>query len=272
MINTIKSAMNANMRGISVISNNIANSNTTAFKKSNSNFSDVYSLSTSNSPQTFSGMGVVDNEPRKQMLQGPLKATGRALDLAISGLGLFTLENTKNTEQSYFTRDGAFNLLKDGNVVNSEGLSLMGHKVKLDGTFDPNLLQKVVIPPTKLNADGKKVFLTNVNVSASGVLKAVYGLDIEEVISKIPLATFNDLTKLKTEGNNLYRGTPGSGLPVYGLAVDGKFGQIEAGFLENSNVKITDELIKMIQFQQAFTGNSRLLQTEIEITDKLLNR
>ena len=80
------------------------------------------------------------------------------------------------------------------------------------------------------------------------------------------------LTKLKTEGNNLYRGTPGSGLPVYGLAVDGKFGQIEAGFLENSNVKITDELIKMIQFQQAFTGNSRLLQTEIEITDKLLNR
>ena len=50
---------------------------------------DVYSLSASNDPDTFSGMGVVDNEPRKQMLQGPLKATGRALDLAISGLGFF---------------------------------------------------------------------------------------------------------------------------------------------------------------------------------------
>ena len=80
------------------------------------------------------------------------------------------------------------------------------------------------------------------------------------------------MTKLKTEGNNLYRSTPGSGEPSYGLARDGKFGLIEAGFLETSNVKITDELVKMMQFQQAFTGNSRLLQTEVEITEKLINR
>ena len=272
MIHTIKSALNANMRGISVISNNIANSNTTAFKKSNSNFSDVYSLSASNDPDTFSGMGVVDNEPRKQMLQGPLKATGRALDLAISGLGFFTLQNTNVVDQSYFTRDGAFDLLKDGNVVNSEGLSLMGHKVDADGTFNPLLLEKVVIPPKRTNVNGKEIILSNVNVSPSGVLKAVYGLDTEVIISKLPLATFNDITKLKTEGNNLYRSSPGSGLATYGLPVDGKFGQIEAGFLEASNVKITDELVKMIQFQQAFTGNSRLLQTEIEVTEKLINR
>ena len=88
----------------------------------------------------------------------------------------------------------------------------------------------------------------------------------------IPLASFEDSPKLKTEGNNLYRSTLGSGLPSYGLPVDGTFGEIVPGFLETSNVKITDELVDMIRFQQAFTGNSRLLQTEIDITNKLINR
>ena len=60
--------------------------------------------------------------------------------------------------------------------------------------------------------------------------------------------------------------------PSYGLAVDGTYGEIVPGFLEASNVKITDELVEMIKIQQAFTGNSRLLQTEIDITNKLINR
>ena len=165
MLNTIKSSLNANMRGISVIANNIANSNTTAFKKSNSNFSDIYSTTVSSSPNSFTGMGVRNDDPRKQMFQGPLKQTGRALDLAVSGLGFFTLQNVKNVEKSYFTRDGSFNLLKDGNVVNSEGLSLMGHAVSEGGTFNPGLIEKVEIPLTN-NADGRgELILTNVNVS-----------------------------------------------------------------------------------------------------------
>ena len=73
MLHTIKSSLNANMRGISVIANNIANSNTTAFKKSNSNFSDIYSTTVSSSPNSFTGMGVMNDDPRKQMFQGPLK-------------------------------------------------------------------------------------------------------------------------------------------------------------------------------------------------------
>ena len=67
------------------------------------------------------------------------------------------MQNTKNVENSYFTRDGGFDLLKDGNVVNSEGLSLMGHKVDADGTFNPLLLEKVVIPPTRTNVNGKEI-------------------------------------------------------------------------------------------------------------------
>ncbi len=271
MLNTIKSALNSNLRGISLISNNIANSNTTAFKKSNSNFSDIYSTTVNTGPNTFAGMGVTNDDPRKQMNQGALKATGGALDLAISGLGFFTLTSEADIQKPYFTRDGSFQLLKNGEIVNSDGLNLMAHKVDVSGSFNPFAIEKVIVPPIKV-INGKDLILSNVNVSPSGVLKAVYGLDVEEVISKIPLASFEDSPKLKTEGNNLYRSSPGSGLPSYGLAVDGTFGEIVPGFLEASNVKITDELVDMIKFQQAFSGNSRLLQTEIDITNRLINR
>ena len=101
MLNNIKSALNANMRGISLISNNIANSNTTAFKKSYSNFSDIYSKNIDDNPRAFSGMGVVNDTPRKQMFQGPLKQTDGALDLAISGLGFLTLASANNFENAY---------------------------------------------------------------------------------------------------------------------------------------------------------------------------
>lgn len=271
MLNTIKSALNSNLRGISLISNNIANSNTTAFKKSNANFSDIYSTTVSTGPNTFAGMGVTNDDPRKQMKQGALKATGGALDLAVSGLGFFTLTNEADIQKPYFTRDGSFQLLKSGEIVNSDGLNLMAHKVDQGGTFNPFAIEKVIVPPIK-TVNNKDLILSNVNVSPSGVLKAVYGLDTEQVIAKIPLASFEDSPKLKTEGNNLYRSSPGSGLPNYGLAVDGTFGEIVPGFLEASNVKITDELVEMIKIQQAFTGNSRLLQTEIDITNRLINR
>ena len=97
MLNIIKSSLNANMRGISLVSNNIANSNTTAFKKSYSNFSDIYSKNISDNPKKFSGMGVINDSPRKQMFQGPLKQTNGALDLAISGLGFLTLSSANNS-------------------------------------------------------------------------------------------------------------------------------------------------------------------------------
>ena len=271
MLHTIKSSLNANMRGISLVSNNIANSNTTSFKKSNSNFSDIYSTSVNSKPNSYSGMGVTNDNPRKQMFQGPLKQTGGALDLAVSGLGFFTVTNSANIEDRYFTRDGSFNLLGNGDVITSDGLNLMGHKVDGNGTFNPTILEKITIPVTA-QVNGKDLVLNNVNVSPSGVVKAVYGHDTEEVIAKIPLASFVYTPELKSEGNNLYKTSTKSGLPIYGLPVDGTFGEIVPGYLESSNVNITGELVKMMKYQQAFSGNSRLLQTEMEITERLIKR
>jgi len=272
MLNIIKSSLNANMRGISLISNNIANSNTTAFKKSYSNFSDIYSKTIANDPKSFSGMGVINDSPRKQMFQGPLKQTDGALDLAISGLGFFTLSNSNNPESKFFTRDGSLGLSNNGEVINQQGLNLMAHPVIDDKTFNPNVFENVIIPPTRANNFGEEVILTNVNVSSSGVLKAVYGLDEEVVIAKIPLASFESMESLQSEGNNLFTPTPGSGEPNFGLALNDNFGEIIPGFLEASNVEITDELVKILKYQQAYSGNSRLLQTEIDVTKRLIDR
>ena len=147
MLNIIKSSLNANMRGISLISNNIANSNTTAFKKSYSNFSDIYSKNIGDNPKGFSGMGVINDSPRKQMFQGPLKQTDGALDLAISGLGFLTLASSNNSENRFYTRDGSLGLSNKGEVINQQGLNLLAHPVIDNTTYNPNIFEKVIIQP-----------------------------------------------------------------------------------------------------------------------------
>ena len=271
MLNNIKSSLNANMRGISLISNNIANSNTTAFKKSYSNFSDIYSKNIDDNPRAFSGMGVINDTPRKQMFQGPLKQTDGALDLAISGLGFLTLASANNFENRFYTRDGSLGLTSNGEIINQQGLNLLAHPVIDDATYNPTILEKVVIPPNKTDISGNKKILTNINVSPSGVLKAIYGLDQEVVIAKIPLTSFESMESLQSEGNNLFKPTTESGEPIIGIALEKNLGEIIPGFLEGSNVDITGELVKMLKYQQAYSGNSRLLQTEIDITKRLID-
>ena len=271
MLNNIKSSLNANLRGISLISNNIANSNTTAFKKSYSNFSDIYSKTIGDNPTAFSGMGVINDSPRKQMFQGPLKQTDGALDLAVSGLGFFTLANAIDIDNIFFTRDGSLGLSNNGEIINQQGLNLLAHPVLDDATYNPAILEKVIIPPNKIDELGNKRILTNVNVSPSGVLKAIYGFDKEVVLAKIPLVSFENMEALQSEGNNLFKATNESGEPIIGIALEKNMGEIIPGFLEGSNVEITDELVKMLKYQQAYSGNSRLLQTEIDITNRLID-
>ena len=206
------------------------------------------------------------------MFQGPLKQTNGALDLAISGLGFLTLAGGNDTENKFYTRDGSLGLSENGEVVNQQGLNLLAHTVVGDATYNPDVLEKVKIPPNKTDTFGNKRILTNINVSSSGVLKAIYGLDEEVVIAKIPLTSFESMEFLQSEGNNLFKPTTKSGEPIIGIALEDNMGEIIPGFLESSNVEITDELVKMLKYQQAYSGNSRLLQTEIDITKRLIDR
>ena len=98
MLSILKSALNANTKEMGIVSNNIANVNSTAFKKSKTNFEHIYSRDRSSSPSKFSGQGVGVSDPLLQMSQGSLKTTNGALDLAVAGSGFFSVVNEYSVE------------------------------------------------------------------------------------------------------------------------------------------------------------------------------
>ena len=266
MLSILKSALNANSREMGIVSNNIANANSTAFKKSTANFEHIYSIHKSTDPDTFSGQGVGISDPRIQMSQGSLQETGGALDLAITGTGFFPVIQGDQVETPFFTRDGSFNITSTGEVVTNDGLKVMGFLGD-----EKAVLKNLIIPTTKLNTDQTTSIISNINVESNGKITATYGLDDEVVIGSFALASFTNNPGLSPIGNNRYQNNAKSGLPDFGIPMNGVFGKIEAGNLERANVDITSEMVTMLKTQQAFSGVSRLLQTEVDITKRLID-
>ena len=267
MLSILKSALNANSKEMGILSNNIANANSTGFKKSTANFEHIYSVHKSSDPDTFSGQGVGISDPRLEMSQGSLKATGGALDLAVTGQGFFTVVQGDQIDTPFFTRDGSFNIKATGEIVTNDGLSVMGY----EGEEKTGALVDLVISTTKTNEDGTVSIISNVNVGPKGKITATYGLDDEVVIGSFGLASFTNDPGLNPVGNNRYQNNAKSGAPIYGVAMDKAFGKIEAGHLERANVDITNEMVTMLKTQQAFSGVSRLLQTEVDLTKRLID-
>ena len=266
MISILKSAFNANSKEMGIISNNIANANSNAFKKSKANFEHIYSTNRSTDPNKFSGQGVGVTDPLLQMSQGSLMTTNGALDLAITGLGFFSVVHKENLETPFFTRDGSFNLNVDGEVVTNDGLNVMGYLGD-----DIATVQNLIIPTQIINEDDSISLITNINVDNKGKIFATYGLDNEVEIGSFVLASFANETGLRQVGNNRYQTTTKSGLPAFNLPMEGAYGKIQSGNLERSNVDITSEMVTMLKTQQAFSGVSRLLQTEVDIAKRLID-
>lgn len=266
MLSILKSALNANSREMGIVSNNIANANSTAFKKSTANFEHIYSIHKSTDPDTFSGQGVGISDPRIQMSQGSLQETGGALDLAITGTGFFPVIQGDQVDTPFFTRDGSFNITSKGEVVTNDGLKVMGFLGD-----EKAVLKNLIIPTTKQNADQTTSIISNVNVGSNGKITATYGLDEEVVIGSFALASFVNGPGLTPVGNNRFQNNNKSGLPKFGIPMNSSFGKINAGNLERANVDITSEMVTMLKTQQAFSGVSRLLQTEIDISKRLID-
>jgi len=266
MLSILKSALNANSSEMGIISNNIANANSTAFKKSTANFEHIYSIHKSTNPDAFSGRGVGMSDPRIQMSQGSFQTTGGALDLAISGTGFFPVVQGDQLDTPLFTRDGSFNITAKGEVVTSDGLKVMGFLGD-----DKAVLKNLIIPTTKQNTDQTTSIISNINVASNGKITATYGLDDEVIIGSFALASFINGPGLSPTGNNRFQNNMKSGLPKYGIPMDGSLGKINAGNLERANVDITSEMVAMLKTQQAFSGVSRLLQTEVDITKRLID-
>ncbi len=270
MFSIIRTGLDAANRDLAVISNNIANAGTNGFKKSEAQFEDLYHSQHNNSTEPARGMGVKTIKPRQSFAQGSLQATNGSLDLAIMGEGFFVLGQplgrtaVTTTDKPVFTRDGSFQLDREGNLVNTDGLPLLG----LGQT-------PINIPFTKIISDNsvdKKALLSEIAVNSEGEIIATYGLDQVTTVGQIQLADFVNEHGLKNIGNARFQETQDSGEPTFGLPKQRTIGKVQAGFLEKSNTDITDEIVLMMRTQRAFNGCSKLLQSEVDITKKLSAR
>jgi len=259
MLSVIRTGLDAAMQEISVISNNVANASATAFKRSRTEFSDIYTVATEQAAGSELGLGTRKLDPRRLHEQGGLRETGNALDVAINGNGMFVVQNMENENDIKFTRDGSINLRLNGRLETDEGYAYL----------DVNQ-EEIFIPFNVVRPDGTNGILTEIKVKANGVIAASYGPQYNVELAQLGLARFENEPELKSEGRNFFVETPLSGAPSIEQALVRDNGYFQAGALEMSNVDITDEMSMMLRAQQAYNGSSRLMQSEADMIRRLL--
>lgn len=252
---TAASGMQAQQLNIDVIANNLANVNTSGFKKSRADFQDVMyqSVKTTGAPSTNStqaagieiGLGTTPAAVTKVFTAGNITNTGNELDLAIEGDGFFQIQMPDGT--TTYSRSGSFKRDGQGRVVTSDGYPLMPEMVI------PNNTTKISI-----GTDG------TVSVQQSGQSSAT-------TVGNIQLATFQNPSGLSSLGRNLYQVTDASGDATTGTAGQNGIGTISQGFLEMSNVNVMEEMVNMIVGQRAYEINSKAVQAADEMLQQANN-
>lgn len=230
------------------IAHNLANVNTTAFKRNNIDFRDlVYAgfqrvgagtLAGNPEPVVFVGAGVMAGT-RGDMNQGNLEATGNPLDLAIEGEGFFRV---LAPDGELFTRDGTFRLDAEGNVVTTAGYPLLGEGEQ------------------PLGFSGDLTAIEEIKVSDQGLVSIVRA-GVKEEVGFIQLARFDNPAGLNPVGGNLYSPTDAAG--ELGERTPGSEGTgvLRQGFLERSNVDVLTEMTNLILAQRAYQLNARAIET-----------
>ncbi|MGD2016359.1 MAG: flagellar basal-body rod protein FlgG [Desulfobacterales bacterium] len=242
---TSATGMQSQALNLDVISNNLANVNTSGFKKSRAEFQDLLyetllPAGTASSQDTEIpagiqlGHGTRPSTVLKIFSQGNMENTQNELDLAIEGDGFFQI-TLPNGETAY-TRDGAFKLDSDGRIVNSDGF-----------TMEPEL----AIPSDAMS----------ISVGLDGTVSVLQaGESIPSEIGTIELARFINPAGLISMGKNLFMPSEASGNEVIGTAGEDGMGTLAQGFLEMSNVSVVDEMVNMITAQRAYESNSKAIQ------------
>lgn len=420
--NTSLSGLNAASKDLSVTSNNIANVNSTGFKKSRAEFGDVYAVSAFGNSKTAVGAGILTQSVSQQFNQGNLEFTDNSLDLAVSGNGFFAMAPNLTSQDLVYTRAGGLSVNKDGYVVNSSGQYLMTLPVNPDGSvsstslstatplllptasgipratteielgvnvpadapdlvvadFDPSqpqtytnatsvtvfdslgeshivtnyfvkaganqwaIFQSLDGNPVDINAeagtsnlghefatmtfnndgtfaatipasiDSEAVAFSNganpmtytldlknnaptqfanqgftvnelsqdgattgrlsgLSIGEDGLVRANYTNGDTEALGKILLADFKNVNGLKQVGNNAWQQTLDSGEPLVGEAGTGRFGLVQSGALETSNVDLTEQLVNLITAQRNFQANAKAIETNKAISDTIIN-
>lgn len=238
--------MNAQQKNLEVIAHNIANINTTGFKRARAEFSDLlYQTERAHGVPSQAnqaivpegahvGSGVRIAAVRHVHLQGGLNATGNKLDLALTGNGWFQVEGSDGA--TYYTRAGAFNTNAEGQLVNLDGLL-----VSPNITIPTNTIEVVV------NNTGQ-------------VFARVSGQTALQDLGQLTLATFANDVGLTPLGDNLFAVSGASGEPTVGVPGDEGFGTIRQGYLEASNVDPIKEITDLISAQRGYEMNSKVIQ------------
>mgnify|MGYP000692488955 CR=1 FL=1 len=243
---TAKTGLDAQQTRMQVISNNLANTNTTGFKRDRAVFQDLLyqnvrqpGAPTSENTALPSGLsvgtGVRVVSTEKLHSQGNLSRTEDPYDLAIQGRGFFEIQTPDGTVA--YTRDGSFQLDAEGRMVNASGFVLQ--------------------PGIQLPANA-----TGVTIGIDGTVSATQSGDTGIVeLGVISLSDFTNPAGLQSLGGNLFAETAASGAPFQGVAGSGGLGTLVQGSVETSNVNVVEELVSMIETQRAYEINSKAIST-----------
>lgn len=240
--------MQSQQLNLDVIANNLANVNTTGFKKSKIEFQDLlYQTARAAGSEQGAGNqlptgiqighGAQPVATAKVFTTGELTQTGERLDVAIQGDGFFEVQLADGSRA--YTRDGAFKLAADSRITTSDGLVLQGG-------FQP-------IPPGT----------TSISISPSGEVTTQGANGAQNF--RVQLVRFANPAGLENLGRNLYRETAASGAAEIGNPGENGFGDLQQGYLEMSNVKVVEEMVKMIVAQRAYEVNSKAVQAADEM-------
>lgn len=249
-LRTAALGMSAQQTGVDNIAHNLANANTTAYKRSSVIFQDLLyqtvqaqgqaEAQTAARPASLQiGHGAAPVATMRNFTQGGLEQTGNTFDLAINGEGFLQVRLPDG--QVAYTRDGALTISADGNLVSQTGLPL-----------EPDL----TIPPDA----------SNIHISQDGLLAVRLDGDPNLVeIGQIELARFMNPAGLIAMGGNLYQQTDASGEPTIGTPGQDGIGVLRQGYIEVSNVDVVQEMVGLISAQRAYEINSKMVTTSEEM-------
>jgi len=251
-----KTGLDAQQTRMAVVSNNLANASTTAFKRGRPIFEDLLyqnvqqaGSQTSQDTQSPSGLhlgtGVRVVATERTFTQGNLNSTGNALDMAVEGRGFFEILLPDGT--SAYTRDGSFQVDRDGQLVTANGYIVQ-----------PGINVPSGVLNLSVGSDG------TISVQVSGQADPVQ-------LGTMQLVDFVNPGGLQPRGKNLYLETGASGPPNPGTpGLDG-LGTIEQGYLEGSNVNVVEELVTMIETQRAYEMSSKAIATSDQMLQYVNN-
>ncbi len=241
-----KTGLDAQQTRMTVISNNLANANTTGFKRDRAVFEDLIyqnirqpGAQSSQDTQLPTGLqlgtGVRVVATEKLFTQGNVSQTDAPLDIAIQGRGFFEIQLPDGT--TGYTRDGSFTLDSQGQIVNSSGYTLQ---------------PAITIPPN----------VVSITIGVDGTVSTLTsGDNAPTQVGNIQLVDFVNETGLQPRGENLFLETASSGSPTPGTPGQNGLGTIIQGSLETSNVNVVEELVNMIETQRTYEVNSRAIET-----------